>query len=152
MKLIISTFPSFRLRSILWTIECSCVFCRLLKILFLYYNVNIFFTFHIIFPGYLFCVRSAKEPMISSIHKQGITNNCWITSNLMFVVSCVIGVIIFSGERTMTGQVGMDRTNPWRSGSTGISDSVFVSFSCWKNVLCYFWLTLVIYFVVIRRK
>ena len=53
-----------------------------------------------------------------------------MSSALIFVVLCVLGVIICSGDRIMTWQVVMDRTYPWHSDFNVISASAFIS--------CYF--------------
>ena len=131
MKLIISAFPWFQLRSIFCRIGHYLVLCSILKSLLLYSNVNKFCTFYIIFPYYFFCEHYYKEPAMSSIHKQWITNNCWTSSSLIFIFSCVLGVMLFHGKVRMTGQVVMDRNVPWRSYSTVFSSSVLVSCSCW---------------------
>ena len=47
-----------------------------------------------------------------SIQNQWINNDCCISSALMLVVSCLLGVMICSGEQRMTGQVVMDRRDP----------------------------------------
>ena len=72
--------------------------CRILKSLLLYSDVNKFFTSHIILPDSFFCAHSSMEPVMSSIHKQWITNDCWISSALIFVVSCLLGVMLCSRE------------------------------------------------------
>ena len=135
MKLIISEFSSFRIISILWATEHSWLLCRLMKSLLLYSDVNIFFTFRIIFPGSFFCARSSKKLVISSIHNQWISNDCWISSALMFVVLFLLGVMLCSGERRITGQVVMDRSYPWCYDYNGTFASALVSFSCW-NFYC----------------
>ena len=135
MKLVISSFLSFWLRSILWATENSWLLCRLLKSLLLYSDVNIFCKFYLIFQDYLFFFHSSKEPVMSSIHNQWITNDFWISSALMFVVSCLIGVILCYGERSMTGQVVMDRIDPWCSDFIGIFASAPVSCFCWNKII-----------------
>ena len=69
---------------------------------------------------------------MSLIHKQWIINDYWISSALMLVVSCVLGVMICSGKQRIAGQVVIDRTDPWCSDYTGISVSTFVSCSFWN--------------------
>ena len=134
MKLVISSFLSFWLRSILWATENSWLLCRLLKSLLLYSDVNIFCKFYLIFQDSLFCFHSAKEPLMSSIHKLWITKYCCISSAFMFVVLCVLGVMLHSREQRMTGELVMDSIDPWYFDSTGISASSFVFCSCWKTL------------------
>ena len=136
MIFIIPAFPWFKLRSILCRIEHYLVLCSILKSLLLYSDVNKFCTFYIIFPYYFFCEHYDKEPAMSSIHNQCITNNCWISSSLIFIFSCVLGVMLFYGKGRLTGQVVMDRNVPWRSYSTVIYASTLVSCSCWIYFLC----------------
>ena len=131
MKSIISLFPQFILISILRMTEHSWLLFRLLKRLLLYYAENTVFTFHIVFPDYFFCDHSVKEPVISSIYKQWINNYCWVPSALVLVVSFLLGVMLCSSERRMTGQLVMDRSDPWCSNSTVIFSSAFVSYYCW---------------------
>ena len=126
MRLIISEFPQFRLISILWITENHWILCRLLKSLLLYYDINIFCTFHITLSDYFILYYYYKKPMISLIHKQWVTNYFWISSALLFVVSCVLGVMLYYGNRIITGQVVTERTDTWSSDLTGISASVFV--------------------------
>ena len=64
--------------------------------------------------------------MTSSIHNQRITNDCWIYIDLVFLVSCVLGVMLYYGNQIINGQEVTDRTDPWSSDLTGISDSAFV--------------------------
>ena len=68
---------------------------------------------------------------MSSMHKQWITTDFWISSDIIFVVSCVFGVMLCYGEQTMTGQVVMDRTDRWHYDSIGVYASALVSCSCW---------------------
>ena len=131
MKFIISSFLLFLIRYILWITEHYWLLCRLLKSLLLYSDVNTFFTFHIIFPDSFFRGHSAEEPVMPLIHKQWITNDCWIPSALVLVVSFLLGVMLCSSERRMTGQLVMDRSDPWCSNSTVIFSSAFVSYYCW---------------------
>ena len=123
IKLMLSVFMSFRRISILWMTKYSWVLCRLLKILILYSDVNKFCTFHIIFPDYFFSDHSAKKPVMPSMHNQWISNDWWIYSALIFVVLCILGVILCSGEQRMTEKVVLDWPDPWRSDSTAISYS-----------------------------
>ena len=129
--MIIYAFIWFIIISIIWTTEHSWVIYRLLKSLLFYHDVNMFSILHIIFPDSFFCDHSVKETVIPSIHKKCITNDCWVSSDLLFVVSYVLGVMLGSGERRMTGQVVMDRTDTWCYDSTGISASAFFTCSCW---------------------
>ena len=79
--------------SIMWASERCMLF---------YYDVNIFCTFHIIFTEYFFNAHSANEHVMSSIHNKWITNDCWIPSALILIVSCVIGVMICSDKQITT--------------------------------------------------
>ena len=126
MRLIISEFPQFWLISILWIIENHWILCRLLKSLLLYYDINRFCTFHITLSDYFILYYSYKKPVISLIHKKWVTNYFWIYSALWFVVSFVLGVMLYYGNQIITGQEVTDRTDPWSSDLTGISDSAFV--------------------------
>ena len=136
MKLITSEFPSFLLRFILWMTEHSWLLCRLMKSLLLYSDVNTLFAFHMISRYYFFRAHSSKKPVIISIHKQWVTNDCWIYSALIFLVLCLPRVMLCSGDRIMPGQVVMETTDTFCSDITGIYASVFVSCLCWKILLC----------------
>ena len=81
-----------------------------MKTFLLYSYVHTFYKFHIILPDSLFLVHSSKGPVISSIHKQWINNYFCIYSALVLIVSCVLGVILFSVNQIINGQVVMDRT------------------------------------------
>ena len=49
-----------------------------MKILLLYSDVNKFYALHIIFTYSFFSAHATKEPVMSSVHKQCITDDCWI--------------------------------------------------------------------------
>ena len=68
--------------------------------------------------------------MTSSIHNQRITNDCWIYIALVFLVSCVLGVMLCSSDQIITGQVVMDSTDNLHYYSTEISASLLVSSYC----------------------
>ena len=78
----------------------------------LYSDVNKFFTFHIIFPYSFFCDHSIKEPVVSLINKQCITNSFWISSALILIFLRVLVIMLCSGKQNITGQVVMDITDP----------------------------------------
>ena len=66
-----------------------------------------------------------------SIHKQWVTNDCWISSAVIFIVPRILGVMLCSGEQITTGRLVLYRTDPWRFYSTKISASALVYCSCW---------------------
>ena len=135
MKLNIYAFSSFPLRYILWTTKHSLVLCRPLNSLLFYFDVNRFCAFHIVIPDSFFTEYSAKEPLMSSIHKQCITNDIWISRTLVFVVSFAPVGMRCSGNLIMTGKVMIDRSDPLHYYHTEISTSDFPC-SFWKINYC----------------